>query len=54
LRMLLLIYRQATAKEGRVVLVGLSDEIKDTMTMTGFLKFFVIADSLQNGLQALA
>ncbi len=54
LRMLLLIYRQATAKDGRVVLVGLSDEINDTMTMTGFLKFFVVADYLQNGIEALA
>jgi len=53
LRVLLLIYRQATAKDGKVVLVGLSDEIKDTMTMTGFLKFFVVADSLQDGLKAL-
>ncbi len=54
LRILLLIYRQATAKDGRVVLVGLSEEIKDTMTMTGFLKFFVVAESLENGLKALA
>ena len=54
LRMLLLVYRQATAKDGKVVLVGLSDEIKDTMTMTGFLKFFVVADSQDNGLKALA
>lgn len=53
LRMLLLIYRQATSKDGKVVLVGLSDEIMDTMTMTGFLKFFVVADSLQNGLSVL-
>jgi len=51
--MLLLLYRQATAKDGKVVLVGLSDEIKDTMSMTGFLKFFVVTDSLDEGVRAL-
>ena len=53
LRMLLLLYRQATAKDGKVVLVGLSEEIKDTMSMTGFLKFFVVTDSLDEGVRAL-
>ncbi len=53
LRMLLLLYRQATAKDGKVVLVGLSEEIKDTMSMTGFLKFFVVTDALDEGIRAL-
>ena len=52
LRMLLLVYRQATAKDAKVVLVGLSDEIKDTMSMTGFLDFFALADSVEAGLEA--
>lgn len=54
LRTLLLLYRQTTAKSGKIVLIGLSEEIKDTMSMTGFLKFFVIANSLEEGLKALA
>ncbi len=54
LRTLLLLYRQTTAKNGKIVLVGLSEEIKDTMSMTGFLKFFVISDSLEEGLKSLA
>jgi anti-sigma B factor antagonist len=54
LRVLLLMYRQATAKDGKVVLVGLSDEIRDVMSMTGFLNFFVVADSLAEGLAALS
>ncbi len=54
LRMLLLLYRQVAAKKGRVVLVGVSDEIRDTMSMTGFIKFFTLADSREAGLAALA
>jgi anti-sigma B factor antagonist len=54
LRMLLLLYRQATTRNGKVALVGLSDQIKDTMSMTGFLKFFVVADSREEALKALS
>ncbi|BDV42176.1 hypothetical protein GURASL_10990 [Geotalea uraniireducens] len=53
LRTLLLLYRQATARSGKVALVGLSEEIRDTMAMTGFLNFFITADSLEAGLKAL-
>ena len=53
LRTLLLLYRQVTADKGKIVLVGLTEEIQDTMAMTGFLKFFVIAQSLEEGLKAL-
>ena len=53
LRMLLLLYRQATSRAGKVALVGLSEDIKDTMSMTGFLSFFIIADSLEEGIEAL-
>ena len=48
LRVMLLLYRQASARKGRVVLVGLSDEIKDTMAMTGFLSFFTVASNLDD------
>jgi anti-sigma B factor antagonist len=54
LRTLLLLYRQATARSLKVVLVGMSAEIKDTMSMTGFLGFFEVADTLVDGLQKLA
>lgn len=53
LRMMLLMYRQATSKDGKIALVGLSDELKDTMSMTGFLDFFVVADTLDEGLKAI-
>jgi anti-sigma B factor antagonist len=54
LRMLLMLYRQVTARRGRVTLVGVSEEIRDVMSHTGFLKFFEVADSLdQVGLDPL-
>ena len=54
LRMLLVLYRQATARSGKVALEGLSEEIKDTMSMTGFLGFFEVSDTLDAGLLSLA
>ena len=53
LRMLLLLYRTATAREGNLVLVGLKEEIKDTMSVTGFLNFFTICDNVESGLAML-
>ena len=54
LRMMLLIYRQVSGNEGQSVLVGLSEEIKDTMEVTGFLNYFETCDSYDAGLVALA
>ena len=31
---------RSAGKGGKIVLVGLSEEIKDTMSLTGFLDFF--------------
>ena len=44
-RLLLLIYRQVSLRGGKVAIVGLSEEIRDTMAVTGFLDFFTIAAS---------
>jgi anti-sigma B factor antagonist len=54
LRMLLSVYRQISRGDGGIVLVGLSEEIKDTMSVTGFLNFFTTRDTMDEGLQALA
>jgi len=54
LRMLLLVYRQIKARNGNIALAGLSEEIKDVMSNTGFIKFFVIADTVDDGIGALA
>ncbi len=47
LRMLLSVYRQVSVQSGQVVLVGLMEEIQDTMSITGFLEFFTVADELE-------
>ncbi len=53
LRMLLSTYRQLSAKGGHIVLVGLSEEIQDTMSVTGFLKFFTTFATADEGMAAL-
>ena len=52
LRMLLSFYRQTSSHQGQIVLVGITDELKDTMSMTGFLGYFTIQDTLESGLKA--
>ena len=53
LRSLLSLYRQTTAKDGKIVLVGLSEDILDTMSVTGFLDFFTVCDTVELGLNSL-
>ena len=53
LRLLLSTYRQLAASGGRIVLVGVIEEIRDTMAVTGFINFFTIHDTLDEGLQVL-
>ena len=53
LRILLSLYRQTEAKSGKLVLVGLSEDLRDTMTVTGFLDFFTTSDTLEAGLALL-
>ena len=53
LRMLLSVYRQISSHNGQVILVGLSEEIRDTMSITGFLDFFTTRETLDTGLEAL-
>jgi anti-sigma B factor antagonist len=50
LRMMLLIFRQVGGQRGKVVLTGLSEEIRDTMSLTGFLDFFTTADTMDEAL----
>ncbi|MFC0544859.1 anti-sigma factor antagonist [Kutzneria chonburiensis] len=54
LRILLLIYRQAQCVNSSVALVGLSEELRWVLSVTGFLRFFVIADNLADGVRALS
>jgi anti-sigma B factor antagonist len=50
LRVLLMVYRNIKAQEGKVVLVGVSEEIQDVMSMTGFINFFKIVEKQDEGL----
>lgn len=48
LRVLLMVYRQIKVKNGKVVIVGISEEIKDVMSMTGFINYFEITDTIED------
>ena len=54
LRMLLVMYRTINSQSGKVVLVGLSEDIRDTMLMTGFLDFFTYFETLDEGVKTLS
>lgn len=51
LRVLLNLYKQATAKDSQLILVGLSEEVSDIMEITGFLKFFTITNTVEIALE---
>ena len=53
LRLLLSTYRQVAAQKGAVALTALSEDLKDTMSMTGFLSFFTVYDTTDEGLRAM-
>lgn len=53
IRTLLLLYRSLNSGGGKVVLVGLSEELADTLSITGFLEFFDTQNTLDAGLQAV-
>jgi len=54
LRALLMLYRRMATSDGRVALVGLTESIRDVMTITGFLDFFAAYDTLAEGVAALS
>lgn len=53
LRVLLSTYRAAKSGNAQIVLSGLSEDLRDTMSATGFLGFFVIFDTLDGALASL-
>ena len=54
LRMLLSLYRQVAGADGSLALAGLSENIKETMAVTGFLRFFTIYEAVEAALAAMA
>jgi anti-sigma B factor antagonist len=53
LRSMLLLYREARARDARVVLTDLNKDIRNSMSATGFLSFFDVRDSLRDGMLAV-
>jgi anti-sigma B factor antagonist len=53
LRVLLMVYRNIKAQSGKVVLVGVSEDIQDVMSTTGFINFFTIVEKLDEGISTL-
>jgi len=51
LRMLLLLFRQTEAQSGKLVLAGLSEDLNDIMSVTGFLDFFTTSNTVEEGLK---
>jgi anti-sigma B factor antagonist len=54
LRTLLLLYRQAAARDGKVAIAGLQESLKDTMAITGFLNFFLVHDDVATAVAAIS
>lgn len=54
LRLMLLIYREFAAKNKKLVLAGMSQEIKEVMSYTGFLNLFELAPSYVQKLKVSA
>ena len=50
LRMLLLLYRTAGFQNTNLIMIGLTEEIRDMMQITGFLNFFTTRDTLDSAL----
>lgn len=51
LRAMLLIYREAQSKDAKVVLAEVNKDIRNSMSATGFLSFFVLSDSVQDAMR---
>ncbi len=54
LRIFLLLNRKVSTSDARLALIGLTENITDTMEMTGFLAHFATYRTLQSGLEALS
>jgi anti-sigma B factor antagonist len=53
LRTMLLIYREARGLNHSVAVLGLSVDLLNVMQATGFLDFFVVVDSVEDGIALL-
>jgi anti-sigma B factor antagonist len=53
LRVLLMVYRNIKSQNGKVVLVGVSEDIQDVMSTTGFINFFTIVEKQDEAIAIL-
>ncbi len=53
LRVLLLAYRRAKATGARIALARLPADVREVMTATGFLEFFSVWDTVEEGVEAM-
>ncbi len=53
LRALLLAHREASDRRARLVLAGVSEDLRTTMSATGFLKFFTIRETVEDAVSVL-
>ena len=54
LRLLLVTYRELAARKGKLVLLGVSEDIRTVMSHTGFLSFFTLVESTVEAVQAVS
>ena len=54
LRVLLLVGRQARSTGGRLAMADAQPEVAEVLSATGFISFFMITDSVADGVKALA
>ena len=52
IRTLLLLYRSIRENGGQSVIVGLSEQLEDTLSVTGFLEFFTTRPTVDAGMRA--
>jgi anti-sigma B factor antagonist len=53
LRLLLVLYRELAARKGKLVLLGVSEDIRTVMSHTGFLSFFTLVESSVEAVRAV-
>ena len=53
LRTMLAIYRQAQATNGKVCVVGIAGQLHLALSATGFLRFFLVAEDVEEGIDVL-
>jgi anti-sigma B factor antagonist len=53
LRLMLTTHRQVSGNQGQVILAGVSTEIQEIMSATGFLNFFTVQETVDAAIAAL-